>query len=215
LNKVTRRAFVASLSAATVGQPPWSTTAAAHPVAPHPASTDAAIHPPRAYLFFDAAESRFIEPACARLIDPDDRTSGVLGIQVAGYLDWQLASPWGDGQRLYRIGSWQPGTLALGSAVPNPAQLFRHTLQAINREFERRGTQFGALDRLGQLTFLRGLSAGSDLLDRATTAVFFDLLLGMTVEGFFTSSPLARHRGVIAWPLKGFPGAYFRQTGHL
>jgi hypothetical protein len=33
----------------------------------------------------------------------------------------------------------------------------------------------------------------------------------MTVEGFFSGSPHAQDRTIIAWPLKGFPGAYFRE----
>src|ERR1700676_3540091 len=62
------------------------------------------------YFFFDAAEARFIEAACERLIPTDASGPGALDAGVAEYLDTQLAGPWGAGEQSYRSGPGQPGT---------------------------------------------------------------------------------------------------------
>src|SRR6202051_636369 len=94
------------------------------------------------YLFFNAAEARFIEAACERLIPADESGAGALGAGVPNYLDKQLGGGWGAGERLYRSGPWQPGTPTQGYQCPfTPAELFDASLRAISRD-PGRGTPF-------------------------------------------------------------------------
>jgi gluconate 2-dehydrogenase gamma chain len=165
------------------------------------------------YVFFDAAEARFIEAACERLIPADASGPGALGAGVPGYLDRHLAGAWGAGERLYRNGPWQPGTPPQGQQPPFiPATFFRTALRAILRDLEKRSApcevSFGELPASAQDSYLQSLEAGGADLDGVPSAVFFAMLLTMTVEGFFSHPHYGRFRDRVAWQMHGFPGAH-------
>jgi gluconate 2-dehydrogenase gamma chain len=208
----TRRNFVSSVGAAVVvpavavamapaGRPPGPENSA-------PAAAEAGDATPL-YLFFNAAEARFVEAACERLIPADEAGPGALGAGVPNYLDKQLAGAWGAGERLYRNGPWQPGTPSQGYQLPfTPAELFHAALRAIIRDLEKRGAAFADLAPDAQDEYLRSLETGTSELDGVPAAVFFDMLLRMTVEGFFSDPVYGGNRNMVAWRMIGFPGAY-------
>src|SRR5712672_1831477 len=151
----------------------------------------AAAVPPQArgttYLFFNNEEAAFIEAAVARLIPKDEQWAGALEAGVPNYIDKQLGGAWGAGERLYRSGPWQLGTPSQGYQLPfTPAELFRASLRAINRDLEAHHTPFSAMSADDQDAYLKSLESGAHDLDGVPSAIFFDLLLKMTVEGFFS-----------------------------
>jgi gluconate 2-dehydrogenase gamma chain len=211
MSKVTRRSFVVTVGAASLvpasalqASPPAGATAA-----PGTAAGDA---PPAAkitYLFFNADEAIFIEAACDRLIPADQSGPGALGAGVPNYIDKQLGSAWGAGERLYRSGPWQPGTPSQGYQLPlTPAELFRTCVRAINRDLAGRSTPFHKLSAEKQDAYLKSLESGAFELDGVPAAVFFDALLKMTVEGFFSDPVYGGNRNMVGWRMIGFPGAY-------
>jgi gluconate 2-dehydrogenase gamma chain len=181
--------------------------------APRPSFTGGELQPRGApYRFFSAAEAAFIEAACERLIPADVSGPGALGAGVPHYLDRQLDGAWGSGKRLYRCGPWQPGTPSHGCQLPlTPGALFHTALRAINRDFAARGRNFSELSAGAQDAYLGILETGGVDLDGVPSAVFFDMLLKMTVEGFFSDPVHGASREVVAWRIIGFPGAY---AGH-
>jgi gluconate 2-dehydrogenase gamma chain len=209
MNKVTRRSFVTATAAATLvpasallgkpaAKPPGMTGAMHRKVPANPG-----------YLFFDAAEAQFVEAACERLIPADESGPGALDAGVPGYLDLQLGGSWGAGERVYRSEPWQPGTPSPGIQLPfAPAELFRKALRAINLDFEKRATSFTELPCHAQDAFLATLESGEATPAVPAAAVFFDMLLKMTVEGFFSHPIYGRTRDRVAWRMSGFPGAY-------
>jgi gluconate 2-dehydrogenase gamma chain len=214
---VTRREVLAAMS--VVAAVPVSALLASADARTVPAPGEAVSRPSAAptYLFLDAAEARFIEAACERLIPTDESGHGALGAGVAGYLDRQLAGAWGMGQQLYRNGPWQPGTPPNGqSLMLKPAELFRTALRALRRDLEKHGAPYGVpngipFDQLSvdvQDSCLRSLESGAEDLDGVPSALFFDMLLTMTVEGFFSDSLHGGTRDKVAWRIRGFPGAH-------
>jgi len=198
VHKVTRRTFVAALGAATV------IPAAALRLAD--AARAASVE--SGYVFFSAAEAQFIEAACERLIPADDCGPGALGARVPHYLDEQLGGGWGAGARPYRSGPWQPGSPSQRPRLScAPAELFRRGLRAIIGGFEAHGTAFAALSADAQHAYLKFLEAGAADLDGVPSEMFFDMLLKMTVEGFFSHPLHGASRDVVAWRMVGFPGA--------
>jgi gluconate 2-dehydrogenase gamma chain len=206
----TRRSVLAAVGVAAA-LPASALRAAAvgpQPVFPHPVAPT--------YVFFDAAEARFIEAACERLLPADASVPGALAAGVPRYLDHHLAGAWGAGERLYRRGPWQPGTPA--NAQPSrfaPAVLFRTALSAVRRDSKKRGapgtpdgTPFDEWPAATQDSYLQLLAAGAVNLDGVPSAVFFQMLLGMTVEGFFSDPRFGGARDRVAWPMHGFPGAH-------
>jgi gluconate 2-dehydrogenase gamma chain len=210
---VTRRAFVASVGAATVLPPATAllanSAAAGEAAAHHKAPAHAETEKPVFYLFFNVAEARFIEAACERLIPADESGAGALAAGVPNYLDKQLGGAWGAGERLYRSGPWLPGTPSQGYQLAfTPAELFHTAVRAINHDFEKRGSTFSDLSAEAQDAYLKSLESGGQDLDGVPSAVFFDMLLRMTVEGFFSDPVYGGNRDMVAWKMIGFPGAY-------
>ena len=221
---VTRRSFVVSAGAATVvppavalvaGSAEAAAAAAHHPVkAPTPAPAAAAASVPKPpekppYLFFNVAEVQFIEPACERLIPADESGAGALAAGVPNYLDKQLGGAWGAGERLYRSGPWIQGTASQGYQLPfSPAELFRTALRAIHTYLAQRGSAFNELSTDAQDDYLKSLEKDNHDLDGVPSAVFFDMLLKMSIEGFFSDPVYGGNRDMVAWRMIGFPGAY-------
>jgi gluconate 2-dehydrogenase gamma chain len=169
--------------------------------APHDAKT--------VYLFFNASEAAFIEAACERLIPADELGAGALAAGVPNYLDKQLGGAWGAGERLYRSGPWAQGSPSQGYQLPfTPAELFHNALRAINHELDTRGTPFHAMSAEQQDAYLKSLEGGTADLNGVPAGVFFDMLLKMTIEGFFSDPVYGGNRDMVAWRMIGFPGAY-------
>lgn len=202
MNGLTRRSFIAAIGAATVI--PASALLADGALADGaPAACG------RPYLFFSAAEAQFIECACERLIPADRTGPGAQGAGVPYYLDRQLHGAWGRGERLYRLGSWQGGSPSPGCRLScTPGALFHTALRAINRDVEAGGGKFADQPAHVQDAYLRLLETGAVDLDGVPSAAFFDMLLKMTVEGFFSNPVHGASRDRIAWRMVGFPGAY-------
>ena len=134
MRNITRRSVLAAVGIAAALPAPALLAAAAgpQPVFRHPSVPT--------YRFFDAAEARFIEAACERLIPAEASVPGALAAGVPRYLDHHLAGAWGAGERLYRHGPWQSGTPANGQPSRfAPAVLFRTALSAVRRELQKRG----------------------------------------------------------------------------
>jgi gluconate 2-dehydrogenase gamma chain len=207
--KVTRRSFVTTVSAASVASATALLTAAPAAAAGAPASAKIPSDAPPVYLFFDADEARFIEAACERLIPADELGAGALLAAVPNYLDKQLGGAWGAGERLYRSGPWAAGTATQGYQLPfTPAELFHTSLRAIIRDLGEHQTRFHEMPADHQDVYLKSLEAGAHDLDGVPSSVFFDALLQMTVEGFFSDPVYGGNRDMVAWRMIGFPGAY-------
>jgi gluconate 2-dehydrogenase gamma chain len=208
--KVTRRSFVTTVGAASVA------SATALLSAPTPAATAGAPASAKVpsdaqpvYLFFNADEARFIEAACERLIPADELGAGALLAAVPNYLDKQLGGAWGAGERLYRSGPWASGTATQGYQLPfTPAELFHTSLRAVIRDLGEHRTPFHEMSADNQDTYLKSLEAGALDLDGVPSPVFFEALLQMTVEGFFSDPVYGGNRDMVAWRMIGFPGAY-------
>src|SRR5690349_4630748 len=162
------------------------------------------------YSFFNADEGSFIEAAVARLIPADELGPGALEAGVANYIDRQLAGAWGAGERLYRSGPWQQGKPTQGYQLQfTPAELFRNALRAIADDVKKTSqgsfTKFSPAD---QDAYLKSLQDGTKQLGGIPSAVFFQSLLEMTIEGFFCDPVYGGNKDMVGWKLIGFPGAY-------
>jgi gluconate 2-dehydrogenase gamma chain len=203
--KISRRGFVQSLGAASLA--PATLLATAPALAADPAKAPADGDKPH-YLFFNADEAGFIEAACERLIPHDEVGPGALDAGVPNYLDKQLGGSWGAGERLYRSGPWQSGTPSQGYQLPfTPAELFHNALRAILADSEGK-TAFKDLPAEQQDAYLKSLESGGKDLGGIPSGVFFQTLLQMTVEGYFSDPIYGGNKNMVAWRMIGFPGAY-------
>jgi gluconate 2-dehydrogenase gamma chain len=215
MEKLTRRSFfkAAGATAAAVTAKAHALTHGEAPpphgaAQPQPAGGAGQAAP--AYLFFRPAESRFIEAATERLIPADANGPGALAAGVPAYIDRQLGGAWGAGERLYRSGPWLPGSPSQGYQLPfTPAELFRNALRAINDDLAaRRGTTFDKLPGPEQDAYLLSLQTGRQSLNGVPANTFFESLLSLSIEGFFSDPIYGGNKDMGAWKMIGFPGAY-------
>ena len=59
-----------------------------------------------------------------------------------------------------------------------------------------------------QDAYLKSLESGGHDLDGVPSAIFFDMLLAMSIEGFFADPAYGGNKDMVAWRMIGFPGAY-------
>jgi gluconate 2-dehydrogenase gamma chain len=162
-----------------------------------------------AAIFFHPDEMRFIEAATERLIPADDNGPGALAAGVPAYIDRQLGGAWGAGERLYRSGPWHPGEASQGYQLPfTPAELFRNALRGVREDLARRKTSFDKLPGPEQDAYLESLQTGHRDLHGVPSNIFFESLLALTVEGFFSDPIYGGNKDMAAWKMIGFPGAY-------
>jgi gluconate 2-dehydrogenase gamma chain len=162
----------------------------------------ASAHTGAAYVFFNPSEAAFIEAAVARLIPSDDTGPGAIEAAVPNYIDKQLAGAWGAGERLYRAGPFHDGTPSQGYQLPyTPAELFRKALRGVDAGFTKMAPQ-------EQDKYLDTLQKGGPELNGVPSKVFFESLLGLTIEGYLSDPAYGGNRDMGAWKMIGFPGAY-------
>jgi gluconate 2-dehydrogenase gamma chain len=213
MEKLTRRTFfkaAGATAAAFTAKAHALTDTPAHGASPAPLPAAGAAPGPAGYLFFRPDEARFIEAAVARLIPADQNGPGALEAGVPSFIDRQLGGAWGAGERLYRSGPWQPGLPGQGYQLPfTPAELFRNALRGIQDDLQgRRGTSFDKLPGAEQDAYLESLQTGQQSLNGVPASTFFDSLLNLTIEGFFSDPIYGGNRDMVSWKMIGFPGAY-------
>jgi len=161
------------------------------------------------YVFFNVNESVFIEAAVDTLIPGDSVGPGAKELDVAIYIDRQMASGYGKGDRLYLEGPFEEGTPEQGYQLPmTPSELIRAGIADVDAYVqERYKSLFVSLsvqDRVGVLTDLESKNV---VLPTVPTTIFFSLLLQLTIEGYFADPIYGGNKDKAAWKMIGFPGA--------
>ena len=165
--------------------------------------------PEKETRFFNERETQFLRAAVDRLIPPDERWPGASEAGVVNYIDLQMAGPWGRGELLYMHGPFRQGSSTQGYQLEyTPAELFRRSIAAINRECEAAGTPFSRMSAAQQDAYLKKLEKGGMDLDGVPSKVFFDQLLNQTVQGFFSDPIYGGNKNKVGWRMIEFPGAY-------
>jgi gluconate 2-dehydrogenase gamma chain len=161
-------------------------------------------------MFFNAQEEAIVAAAVERFIPPDEVGPSAVEAGVVDYLDRQLAGAWGAGERLYRGGPWSPGLPTQGYQLPlTPAELFRTALRGIRLDVQStRGIAFESMTGAEQDAYLTALQTEARDLDGVPSNVFFESLLAMTIEGYFSDPVYGGNKDMAAWRMIGFPGAY-------
>jgi gluconate 2-dehydrogenase gamma chain len=167
--------------------------------------------------YFTAPEAEFVEAAVARLIPADELGPGAKEAGVAIFIDRQLAGAWGTMARNYRLGPWPEGTPQQGyQSRLTPQEVYRAAIRETNGHCSKKyGKPFNALAAAQQDEVLRELDEGKLVLESTRAQLFFNLLLGNTIEGFFSDPIYGGNRDKIGWKLVGFPGVAAVYTGFI
>lgn len=204
------------VTGATVGALPVNGPASAHEPA-HAADHSNHHHMHRSetsergryFLFFNLEEAAFVEAAVDTLIPSDATGPGARELDVAIFIDRQMAGSYGKGDRLYLQGPFVQGTASQGYQLPmTPSELLRTGI-ADMRDFaqERYGAPFEVLSGEVRTAIIRWVEQGEVTLPNVPSAIFFALLLQLTIEGYFADPIYGGNKDKAAWKMIGFPGA--------
>ncbi|HEY6255411.1 MAG TPA: gluconate 2-dehydrogenase subunit 3 family protein [Xanthobacteraceae bacterium] len=204
-DKIPRRSFlVGAGTAVAAGLAP---AANAQTPAAAPARAAAASEP-EPLLTLTPTEHAFVAAAADALIPADELSPSGSDCGVAVFIDRQLAGAYGSGARLYRDGPFPKGKPELGYQLPlNPREFFRAGIAAAN-DWTRKtyGKDFDRLAEKEREAALKAMEAGKAEFASFSSAMFFDALLQISMEGFFADPIYGGNRDKAAWKMVGYPG---------
>ncbi|POF62212.1 gluconate 2-dehydrogenase [Novacetimonas maltaceti] len=195
-----RRTFMQAIAATT------ALVAMPH-VAPRAAADTAVV--PHAPVFFDAAEWKFLNAACARLIPHDVLGPDAVALGVPRFIDLQMDTPYGRGEMWYMHAPFVEGPPNLGYQLPYPPrEVYRRGIAGANAWcLHNDGADFAALSPERQDEVLAMMERGEMMFADLPAAQFFEQLLSNTMEGAFADPIHGGNVGLRSWTMIGFPGA--------
>ena len=160
--------------------------------------------------FFADSEWKLVDSAVARLIPADTLGPGAREANVALFIDWQLAGPFGRAETWYMHGPWKDGTEQQGyQSKYAPAQLYRTAIKDRRRPLRRlpsaaRSSRSSTPTRRTRCSTASKRTRSSLPTRRPRRGS--TMLLQNTVEGFLADPMYGGNRDFIGWKLIGFPG---------
>jgi gluconate 2-dehydrogenase gamma chain len=174
-----------------------------------PAATTAAAPPvDEPLLTLTATEHAFFVAAVDTIIPADQLSPSGSDCGVANFIDRQLAGAYGTGARLYRQGPFPKGKPEQGYQLSlNPREFFRAGVASAN-EFTRKtwAKDFDRLNEEQRIAALKAMEEGKAEIKGFGSAMFFNALLQITMEGFFADPIYGGNRDMASWKMVGYPG---------
>ncbi|WP_312905578.1 gluconate 2-dehydrogenase subunit 3 family protein [Stutzerimonas nitrititolerans] len=163
------------------------------------------------WQFFSEGEVREMQAIVNRLIPADDLSVSGSDAGCVVFMDRQLASNYGDASRLYMAAPFQEGTPEQGDQSRfTPRERVRLGLVGLEKLCQSRHQQsFSALAPEQQDALLAELEKGEVELEGMGSKLFFEQVLGNTMEGFFGDPIYGGNRDMVSWKMVGFPGARY------
>lgn len=160
------------------------------------------------YQFLNGDEAAFIEAAVNTFIPSDDAGPGALELGVAVFIDRQLNSGYGRGDRMYLQGPFIEGTAEQGYQLRmTPSELLRAGMLDVNAYTkEKYQTTFDGLSEEDRVAVLTQLEKREIELATVPTMYFFNLLLDLTMQGYFADPLYGGNKDKASWKMIGFPG---------
>jgi gluconate 2-dehydrogenase gamma chain len=159
-------------------------------------------------LTLTATEHAFFVAAADTIIPPDALSPSGSDCGVANFIDRQLAGAYGTGARLYRQGPFPKGKPEQGYQLSlNPREFFRAGVASAN-EFTRKtwAKDFDRLNEEQRIAALKAMEEGKAEFNGFGSAMFFNALLQITMEGFFADPIYGGNRDMASWKMVGYPG---------
>ena len=200
--KIPRRGFLAGAGAASA-----SAAALTAALTTKPAEA-AAADPVETWLVLTAEEVAFFSATSDTMIPKDELSPSGSECGVPSFIDRQLASAFGAGARMYRAGPFHQGTPEQGYQLPlTPRDFFAAGVEATNAWSRKTyGKTFDRLSSEQRIQALKEMEEGKAKFQDFDAKLFFQRLLAITMEGFFSDPIYGGNRNKASWRMLGFPG---------
>jgi gluconate 2-dehydrogenase gamma chain len=159
-------------------------------------------------VFFNLDEAAFIEAVVDTLIPSDDVGPGALELGAAAFIDRQMSSGYGRGDRMYLQGPFAEGTPEQGYQLRmTPSELMQAGIADVNAYVQKQyQATFDGLSPEDRAAVLTALETGKIELPTVPTRMFFGLLYDLTLQGYFSDPIHGGNKGKASWKMVGFPG---------
>jgi gluconate 2-dehydrogenase gamma chain len=176
--------------------------------APSPTPIPATCAEPEVMLALTATEAAFVSAAVDAFIPADELSPSGTECGIVTYIDRQLASAWGGGAKMYRSGPYKKGKPEQGYQLPLTPKEFISAGIAVTNEWSRKtyGKEFDRLAPADRISALKAMEEGKAEFIGLGSKPFFEALLAVTMEGFFSDPIYGGNRDKVAWKMLGFPG---------
>lgn len=161
------------------------------------------------YIFLNPDEAAFVEAFVDTLIPQDDYSAKGTDLGVAIFIDRQLDSGWGHGDRMYLQGPFREGTPEQGYQLKlTPNQLVRVGIADVNAHVgaAKSGATFDALEEADRIALVTTLERGAVELPSVPVRTFFNTMFQLAMDGFFADPIYGGNRGKASWKMLGYPG---------
>jgi gluconate 2-dehydrogenase gamma chain len=202
---IPRRHFI---KGAMIGTAAFAAGNPAPVAAQAPASVPSASADAEPLVTLTATEHAFIVAAVDTLIPADELSPSGSACGVATFIDHQLAGAYGTGARLYRQGPFPKAKPELGYQLAlNPREFFRAGIESAN-DWTRQtyGKDFDRLSEQEREAALQAMEADKAQFPGFSSRMFFDALLQIAMEGFFSDPIYGGNRDMAGWRMVGYPG---------
>lgn len=192
-------AGTAAALAQTAAEPAQAQTAV---TAPAPSAQ------PDTYLTLTATEVAFFSALADAFIPADALSPSGTDCGVVVFIDRQLAGAWGGGAKMYRAGPFAKGKPELGYQLSlSPREYFAAGIIAVNAWTKtKHGRELDRLSTTDRDAVLKTLESGKAELESFDGKAFFEALLDIAMEGFFSDPIYGGNRDKVSWKMVGFPG---------
>jgi gluconate 2-dehydrogenase gamma chain len=161
-----------------------------------------------ALLTLTATEAAFFSAAVDTIIPADALSPSGTECGVVVFIDRQLAGAWGSGAKMYRSGPFRKTKSEYGYQLQlTPREFFAAGIVATNAWVNKtHGKDFDRLSLKERDDVLKLLDQGKAELVDFNGKQFFEALLELTMEGFFSDPIYGGNRNKVSWKMIGFPG---------
>jgi gluconate 2-dehydrogenase gamma chain len=174
------------------------------PTAPAPvAATE-----PETYLTLTATEVAFLSAMADTIIPADELSPSGTDCGAVTYIDRQLAGAYGAGAKMYRSGPFRRGKPEQGYQLAlTPRQYFEAGIAAANAwSHKTYGKEFDRLSAADRVAALTAMEEGKAQFEHFSATGFFNRVLAIVMEGFFSDPMYGGNRNKAGWQMLGFPG---------
>lgn len=167
-------------------------------------------NPNEALMFFTPAQYQTTQAATERIFPKDEIGPGAKELNVAIYIDHQLASPWGINAKNYMLGPFYEPAPTQGAQLRILRKdMFRLGLQGLDDYSQKKHQKaFTELEAEEQDNVLVDFEEGEayQLAAGLTTSGFFTILKTLTIEGVYADPMYGGNKEMQGWKMRNYPG---------
>jgi len=163
---------------------------------------------PETYQTLTASEVAFLSAMADTMIPADELSPSGTDCGVVTYIDRQLAGAYGAGAKMYRSGPFRRGKPEQGYQLAlTPREYFAAGIEATN-EWSRKtyGKDFDRLSAADRVAALKQMEEGKAKFEHFSATAFFNRVLAIVTEGFFSDPMYGGNRNKVSWQMLGYPG---------